>query len=124
MLRVNRKNGNIVSVTTDSRYVKVKSIELIDEYEPPSAEQVEAAKAKTKKPPLCNYPGEGFKNLTQTEWDRKHKDYKGTREIEVTEKYAAHRVRYCLAIGNGKGGIEYIFISDAKTTWPGPVRNE
>lgn len=118
VLRVNRKAGQIVSVTTDSRYIKVKGVENITDYQPPTDEQVAAVKKAVKKAPLCNYGGEGFRHITQADWDRKHRDHKGTREIPASEKYAAHRVRYCMAIGNGRGGIDYLFITDAKITNP------
>lgn len=115
VLRVNCKAGQIVSVTTDSRYVKVKGIENITDYQPPTDEQVAAVKEAVKKAPLCNYAGEGFAHVTQAQWDKMYKDYKGTRDIPVNEKYGKHRVRFALMSGSK---YEPIFITDAKVTNP------
>lgn len=65
VLRVTRKDGAIVSVSTNSRFVRVKSIEEIKDYRPPSAEDADAVKAATTLPPMCNYPGEGFHQMTK-----------------------------------------------------------
>lgn len=115
VLRVNRKAGQIVSITTDSRYVKVKGIENITDYQPPTEEQTQAVKKAIKKAPLCNYAGEGFVYITQAQWDKMYKDYKGTRDIPANEKYGKHRVRFALMPGSK---YEPIFITDAKVTNP------
>lgn len=80
VVRVNRKEGRIVSVTTDCRFVRVKGIEEVRDYKAPSAERAAAVRAITKKPPLANYPHPGAVEMTQAEWKRTHADYKGTRE--------------------------------------------
>ena len=115
VMRVNRKAGQIVSVTTAAKYVRVKGIENITEYQPPTEEQTAAVKKAIKKAPLCNYPGEGFTHITQAQWDKIWKDYKSTRDIAANEKYAKHRVRYALMSGSR---YEPIFITDAKVTDP------
>ncbi len=50
-------------------------------------------KKATTLPPMCNYPGEGYKAITQADWDKKHKDYKGSRVVVATPTAGAHRVR-------------------------------
>lgn len=114
ILRLNKKVGEIVSVTTNARFNKIKEVGGITDYLEPSPEQVTAAQAATKKPALCNYMGEGFQSMTKAEWDRISADYKSTKEI-VINGFTAHRVRYHLS---GGGRIAYVFISDLKETWP------
>lgn len=97
--KLNKKDGKIVSVTTNARYCRVKSIEEIKEYEAPSQEQAAATQAAVKLPTLCNYPGDRFATCTQAEWDAIHKDWKGIKYfIEATDTTERHRVRQ--ALGN------------------------
>jgi protein-L-isoaspartate O-methyltransferase len=93
VLRVTRKDGRILSVTTNRRYVPVVSAENIQQYEAPSQEQAQAVAVANKPGPLCNYPGERFATCTQAEWDAIHKDLKGSRKLEATATAGAHRVR-------------------------------
>ena len=53
--------------------------------------------------------------MTQTEWDKKHKDYKTTRAVEATATRARHRVRHAMTTGYKYG---HIFITDAKRVDP------
>lgn len=117
ILRINKKGGEIVSVTTNARFHKIKEVGGITDYREPSPEQVAAAQAATKKPALCNYMGEGFQSMTKEEWDRISGCYKATKEISENG-FVTHRVRYHLAGGRG---IVYVFISDQKETWPEKV---
>ncbi len=96
VLRVNRQGGTISSVSTNARYVRVKGIEEIEDYQPPTEERALAVKNATKLAPLCNYPGNGFLELTKAEWKRIHTDYKGTHDIEATETTGRHRVRFTI----------------------------
>lgn len=117
ILRLNKKGGEIVSVTTNARFHKIKEVGGITDYREPSPEQVSAAQAATRKPALCNYMGEGFQSMTKAEWEKISGCYKSTKEI-VANGLVAHRVRYHLA---GGGRIAYVFISDQKETWPEKV---
>lgn len=129
--RVRKAGGQITSVTTDCRYVPVRSIEEVKDYEPPSEQEAKAAAAATKLPPLCNYPGEGFAHLTKAEWDGIHKDYKGSRELgtgavrasgcrpdiksaDAFSQYARHRVRSAII----KGALTPVYVTDAKRSEP------
>lgn len=129
--RVTRKGGKLVSVTTNARYVRVRGIEEVKDYRPPSPEQAAAAASTAKLPPLCNYPGEGFHHMTRAEWDNTHKDYKGSRELgtgavrpggyrpdlknaDAAGDYGRHRVRSVVR----HGGLTAVFITDAKRTDP------
>lgn len=113
ILRLNRRNGEIVSLTTNARR-GIKLVGQVLDYIPPSEEDVVSAKAKVKQPPLCNYLGENFVSITQKEWDEQHPDYKGTRVIPATATTEAHRVRVMYV----KSQYPFVFISDAKEKKP------
>ena len=132
VLRLNKKGGELVSVTTNSRYVAVRGLDEIAGYEAPSAEEAAATAAKMKAPKLCNYPGEGFKTITQADWDKCGSDYKSTtKRIAATATQGAHRVRTMLGVFAGVTGDDnqrhaypFVYISDAKRIDPpAPVDN-
>src|SRR5277367_3161860 len=120
VLKLNRVDGTLNSVnTTPLRHwhgssTKVE-IERVKDYRAPGPGDTEKVKAATKLPPLCNYPGEGFAQMTQAEWDKKHKDYKTTRAVDATPTHARHRVRHAMTTGYKYG---HIFITDAKRVDP------
>jgi Domain of unknown function (DUF3560) len=120
VLKLNRVGGTLNSVsTTPLRHwhgssTKVE-VERIKDYRAPRPGDAEKVKAATKLPPLCNYPGEGFAQMTQAEWDKKHKDYKTTRAVDATAIHARHRVRHAMTTGYKYG---HIFITDAKRVDP------
>lgn len=113
ILRINRKAGEIVSLTTNARR-RIKLVGQVLDYLPPSEEDTAKAKAKVKQPPLCNYLGENFVSIAQEEWDKQHADYKGTRVISATATTEAHRVRVMYI----KSQYPFVFISDAKEKKP------
>ncbi len=117
VIRVNRSNGAISSVTTNARYVRVKSIETIKDYRPPTYEDAIRVKNATALPPLCNYPGEGIKEITKAEWKRRFPDGKGTQDVKATETTARHRVRYFYTM-YAKPPIQQVFITDDKRKDP------
>jgi protein-L-isoaspartate O-methyltransferase len=129
VVRVNKSAGQVVSVTTNTRYARVKGIEQIKDYRVPTQEAAEKVKAATALAPLCNYPCtvpvvDWRKDSTarplehvaiaQAEWDKTHKDYKTTRPVEATETTARHRVR--MMMKNGR--LVPVFIADAKRKDP------
>ena len=129
VVRVTKRDGKPVSVTTNARFVPVRGMEEIADYRAPSAEVATAAANSRKLPPLCNYPGEGFLHMTKAEWDATHSDYKGSRELGQGAKRAAgyrpdikgaavegqevarHRVRVVV-----RGGLQPVFLTDSKVT--------
>lgn len=128
--KINRDcEGRISSITAAKRFYKLESIKG---YQEPSPEDVATVKAANKLPPLCNYNGEGFAQITQERWDKIHKDYKGTREygegaegrfIESrgnSTEDGRHRVRHAHGRLVGTEGFNYVpvFITDAKVTAP------
>lgn len=124
--RITRKEGRIVSVSTDCRYVRVRQVEEIQDYRAPSPEVAAAAKDAAKLAPLVNYPGDGFGVITSAEWDKIPKDYKTSREIKATDTAGRHRVR--VASGafvlpnekdmNRRHGYHFVYLSDKKRTDP------
>jgi hypothetical protein len=130
LIRVNKKDGRVLSVTTNARYVRVRGIEEIRDYRPPTEEQARRIKAAKKLPPLANYPHEGAVEMTQAEWTCTHNDYKGTREAGQGARQAGggrrplenlqmsphglHRVRMVVR----QGRLHSVFITDAKVVQP------
>lgn len=117
VVRVNKREGKTVSVTTNARYVRVRGIEQVKGYREPSEEDAEKIQAVKKLPPLCNYPGENFLVMTADEWKRKPADYKQTRTSPADETRGAHRVRMAVIPGTGFK-LAQVFISDQKRTDP------
>lgn len=126
VLRVNRTGGQISSVSTNRRYVRVVSIEEVEDYRAPSAEQAQAVKAATKLAPLCNYAGEGFAHLTAAQYEAIYKDSRWNHKMGATEKHGAHRVRCVLGchlprearIEGDHHARRYVFVTDAKAVQP------
>lgn len=120
VLRVNRSGGAISSVTTNARYVQVIGIERVKEYQPPEEGDVAAVKAALKPLPICNYPGEGFREMTEAEWNarRKWSDFPYLGRREATETAGAHRVRQMPKPGGGMWEKVTVFLTDAKRKDP------
>lgn len=133
IVRVNKKGGKPVSVTTNARFVPVRQIEEITDYQAPAAEVAAAVASATKLPPLANYPGEGFLHMTKAEWSDIYKDYKGTRELgagavrpggyrpdvkcDKAESVGRHRVRTAIRAGS----LQAVFLTDDKRKDPPPA---
>lgn len=126
VMRCNKKDGALVSVTTSRRYVPVVGVEEIQDYQAPTAEQKVAVEAASKLGKLANYPGEGFIEMTQDAYNRVPKDYKGTRNIPATATHDKHRVRRALGVYAQSGDTDFnkrhayyfVFITDAKRVDP------
>lgn len=132
VVRVTKRAGKLASVTTDARFVPVRSAEEVQDYRAPTAETAAKVQAAAKLPPLCNYPGEGFHHMTQAEWKKTHTDYKGSRELgkgavrpggyrpdikaglDSAEKFARHRVRSVVH----RGCLVAVYLTDAKRKDP------
>lgn len=119
IVRLNKKAGKVVSVTTNARYVSVRGVENIKEYQPPTAEHAAAVKTAMKLAPLCNYAGEGFAVVTAEQWAKIPKDYKGSRQVDGTETAGRHRVRSALGVyvnvpkdDNARHKYWRVFVSD------------
>lgn len=132
IIRVNKKGGKVVSVTTNARLVPVRQVEEIKEYAAPAPDVAAAVAKATKLPPLVNYPGEGFLSMSKAEWKATHGDYKGSRELgagavrpggsrpdvkgDKAENFGRHRVRTVV-----RGGLQPVFLTDEKRKDPPPI---
>lgn len=116
--RVNKKDGRTVSVSTISDYVRVRSIEEIQDYTPPDKATAEAVAARSKLPPLCNYPeGENVITMTAAEWKEKSRyDVYIVRTIKATDDKSAHRTRFHVSLYRDKD--RRVFITDSKIVYP------
>lgn len=125
ILRLNKKDGVVNSIsTTPPRAVTWQKtwkygVEEIKEYRAPTAEQEDKVKKATKLPPLCNYPGDGFREMTQAEWDARHKwsDFSYVGTIKATDTTGAHRRRQ-MPKPDAMWERVPVFITDAKRVDP------
>lgn len=117
VIRVNKSEGHPVSVTTNARYGRVKGIELIKDYRPPTEGAAEKVKAATKRAPLCNFPGEGFRHKTRAELESR---YHYIQEIAASETHGAYRTQCTYKGGSGLDchNSVPVFITDAKIKEP------
>ncbi|MDU3074772.1 MAG: DUF3560 domain-containing protein [Mixta calida] len=119
IIRVNRSGGKISSLVTPEysfmgREGATTTItpDRITEYKAPSAEEAKAAKAAAKRPPIVNYPGEGFVSMTKEEWSKKHADFKQVKDIAAGDDHKAYRIRRVMSTGYT---LSPVYITDMKT---------
>lgn len=123
VLRVNKREGRILSVRTNARYVPVRGIEEVQDYTAPTEEDASKAKKASTLGPLVNYPTQGGIEMTKAQFEKVPKDYRGTEKIKATEVVAAHRIRSALGCfvnktGNDRHYYFNVFITDAKRVDP------
>jgi phospholipid N-methyltransferase len=125
VIRVTRKEGRAVSVSTNHRHVRVKGIEDVKDYQPPAEGATEAVKSASKLPPLVNVPpAEGeveVKVMTAEEWKRlsARSDSAFADRIKATPARGAYRER---TTSSGWIKRARVYLSDAKTVpYPGPA---
>ncbi|MGR3755321.1 DUF3560 domain-containing protein [Edwardsiella anguillarum] len=117
IIRVNKRNGVVSSVETPCyRFLGYGGTmkltpDRITDYNAPSAEEACAAKTAAKRPPIVNYPGEGFREMTKAEWAKTPPDYKGVRGVAENDEHGAYRYRRVLGSGCT---LETVFITDMK----------
>ena len=118
ILRVNRSQGEVSSVETPCyRFLGYSGTmkltpDRITDYKAPTAEEASNAKKAAKRPPIVNYPGEGFREMTKAEWAKLPADYKGVRAAAETETHGAYRFRRCMTHGCT---LVNVYITDMKT---------
>lgn len=117
VLKVNKSGDTVVSVSTNARYVSVKSVEDIQDYQAPDAEAVAMVKEAQKLAPLVNYPGEGFRHMTKAEWTRINKDYKSVRAEKATSTHGAYRYRSAMSFDGGCRTAA-VYLTDVKRVDP------
>lgn len=118
ILRVNRSQGEVSSVETPCyRFLGYSGTmkltpDRITDYKAPTAEEASDAKKAAKRPPIVNYPGEGFREMTKAEWARMLGDYKAVRGVAENETHGAYRFRRCMTHGCT---LVNVYITDMKT---------
>lgn len=120
IVRVTRKEGRIVSVTTTPpRYwgarTRVTQVEDVRGYLPPVEGMAEKVAAVSTVAPICNYPGEGFHEMTEAEWKRRHESAKQYYTLSGNAERGRHRVRMVFLPGWKK---VQVFLTDAKVKHP------
>lgn len=122
VLRVNKKDGKVLSFTTAARFAGVIGVEEVKDYKAPEPGDAEKVKAATKLGPLVNYPGEGFRHITAAEWARfsKWTDQGRAHRVKATEKHGAHRLRMVPKEGRPYYDQVGAYITDQKRVDPPP----
>jgi len=130
IIRVNKSAGAVNSLTTNGRYVSKVGIEEVNDYRAPDASETAAVKKATKLPPLCNYPGEGFRHMTKADYERRHHfiseaSAERTHGAPYDPKYVPHRLRVHLKGGGGLDCHNYVgvYLTDEKLKFP-PAADE
>jgi protein-L-isoaspartate O-methyltransferase len=116
IVKVNRSAGAVRSVTVLGHFAATIAAEDIADYRAPADGVTEKVKAATKLPPMCNYPGEGFRTMTRAEWEhRKMSDVPQAIRHKANEKHGAHRTR---ATSGGGWTTVPVFLTDVKRVDP------
>lgn len=116
VLRLNRRDGQILSVTTEApvrfSYQQRLTIpyERITQYMPPTPE----SKATAKIPPLVNHISQGCVQMTKAEYSELWSGYKGTRKQAATTAHGAYRYRVAVRAGR----LLPVYLTDAKQVDP------
>ncbi len=118
--KINRGAEAAISSVTILPSKRKMPVEAITACMPAEAGVAEAAKAATKLPPLVNYRGDGFAEMTAEEYRRKVRHrYARTDTIAATERYGAHRQRSAI-VTNWR--MASVFLTDEKVKErPAPV---
>lgn len=117
IIRINKSNGAVSSVTTPCYqflgYGGTMKLtpDRISDYKAPTEEAASAAKEAGKRPPIVNYPEEGFVEMTRAEWAKKHTDYKSVRGMAENAEHHAYRYRRVMT---NAYSLDYVFITDLK----------
>jgi hypothetical protein len=114
--KVNRSVGAVRSVTVLGHFAATIAAEDIADYRAPTEGVAENVKAATKLAPMCNYPGEGYRHMTRTDWERrKMSDVPQAIKHKANEKRGAHRTR---ATSGGGWTAVAVYLTDAKRVDP------
>ncbi|EEK4661474.1 DUF3560 domain-containing protein [Salmonella enterica] len=118
IIRINKSGGAVSSVVTPyysfmrCNGTMTLTPDRITDYKAPSAEEARAAKQAAKRPPIVNYPGEGFREMTKAEWSKTPADYKSVRGVAENDEHGAYRFRRIMTSGYT---LENVYITDMKT---------
>lgn len=117
IIRINKSSGAVSSVVTPVysfmgyKGTMTLTPDRITDYKAPSEEEAAAAKQAAKRPPIVNYPGDGFREMTKAEWSKTPNDYKGVRGVAENDEHGAYRFRRVMNKGYT---LDTVFITDMK----------
>lgn len=114
------------SVSVLGHFAPTITHDEIKDYRPPTDEAAAAVAKVSKVPPLCNYPGEGFKHMTKAELETAHKGYQWAPKIQriaATATTAAHRLKQVPDRSPGKSSYAtaYVYVTDLPRRDPPPA---
>lgn len=118
IIRINKSGGEVSSVTTPYYNflgysgTMILTLDRITDYQAPTTEEATAAVATSKRPPIVNYPGEGFREMTKAEWSKIHSDYKSVRGVAENDEHGAYRFRRTMT---NVYSLDTVYITDMKT---------
>jgi len=126
IIRVNKALGKVNSVTTNApssvHWAKTwkYGVEEIRDYKPPTEDEAKKVKAATKLPPLCNFPGEGFAQMTRAELEARYGHW--IMRVDATETHGAYRTESKFKGGPGLDCHNRIgvYLTDEKRKDPPP----
>jgi hypothetical protein len=118
IIRINKSAGEVSSVETPcysflgyGGTIKI-TVDRITDYKAPTEEEAKTARVAAKRPPIVNYPAEGYVTMTKAEWSAKHCDYKAVRAVAASENHGAYRFRRVMT---NAYSLTNVYISDMKT---------
>ena len=91
---------------------KATTDRITDDREP-SAEEAAVAGEAAKRPPVVNYPGEGFREMTKAQWAALPRDCKAVRSVAEAEDHGAYRYRRTM---DNDFRLVNVYITDMKIT--------
>ncbi|HCO6422328.1 TPA: hypothetical protein OBP68_004915, partial [Escherichia coli] len=71
------------------------------------------ASQAAKRPPVVNYPGEGFREMTKAQWAALPRDCKAVRSVAEAEDHGAYRYRRTM---DNNFRLVNVYITDMKIT--------
>ncbi|WP_374439171.1 DUF3560 domain-containing protein, partial [Inhella sp.] len=131
IMRINKVGGKAVSVSTNARFVRVRGLEEIKDYQAPTEEASQAAAKAAGTGKLCNYPDAHSVAITKAEWDAIPSDYRAHKKAPASAEHGAHRRKAAagsflpkpefsdsLARANWCHKYHFVYITDAKRVDP------
>ena len=117
IIRINKSAGEVSSVETPcysflgyGGTIKI-TVDRITDYKAPTEEEAKTAQVAAKRPPIVNYPAEGYVTMTKAEWSKKHSDYKAVRSMAASDSHGAYRFRRVMT---NAFSLTNVYISDMK----------
>jgi predicted RNA methylase len=121
VLRVTKREGKAVSVTTADTYCRVVGVERIADYTPPEAGEAAAVARVSKLGPICNYRREGSVEMTSAQYEERSKrDSARMVRLGSNEKHGKHRVRESSIPGGNYWKMHPVFLTDKPEKLPPP----